>query len=633
MTRSEDSLRGRTFLADDLFRLVCDGLGDAISVQDRDFTVLYQNPAHRRLMGAHEGERCYAAYQRRDRVCPGCHLALAFADGEVHTKEQCVRREEGTTYVEITASPIKDASGAVIAGIEAVRNITPRKRAEEQLRITHHAVESAMSAIAIADLQGVLTYVNPAFLALWGYAAPAEACGRSALDFWRDRERAAEVIGELRARGSCSGELVGTRKDGTPFDVELNANIVRDEAGKPLYLFASFVDRTEHKRLEQERLRAQKLESLGVLAGGIAHDFNNLLTGILGSIDVLKLRTAPDTGAQRLLGDAEKAALRARNLTLQLLTFARGGAPVKKEIHLDGMIEEAVGFALRGSGVKAAFDLPPDLLHVDADEDQLHQVVNNVVLNAVQSMPGGGLLQVAGRNVTLARGEVPPLPPGRYVELSFRDTGAGIPARHLARIFDPYFTTKERGSGLGLATVYSVVKAHGGHVAVESAEGAGTTMRLYLPAVERQRAAREEAAARPAGGRGRVLLMDDEDLILRVAGEMARVLGYDVTTARDGAEALERCRAAVQEGRPFDAAILDLTVPGGMGGKEAGRLLRERHPRTAVIVSSGYSQDAVLADHRAHGFAAALRKPFQLVELDLALREAMRPVAEDAPAS
>ncbi|MBX3751861.1 MAG: response regulator, partial [Opitutaceae bacterium] len=384
-------------------------------------------------------------------------------------------------------------------------------------------------------------------------------------------------------------------------------------------------DVTEHARLESDLRRASNLESIGILAGGIAHDFNNILAIIMGNLTLALLdEQVKASGGKRWLLEAERGAARARDLTQQLLTFAKGGEPVRTNVQLPELVREAAEFALHGSSARCEFAIPEGLPTADVDKAQIGQVVQNLVLNAVQAMPAGGVIRIAMGNVTLAEDEHPPLAAGDYLRLSIADTGRGIHPDHLPRIFEPYFTTKSAGVGLGLATVYSIVRKHRGHIMVESELDAGTTFHLWLPA-----AAEAEAPRRPNPApfaeamQGRVLFMDDEEPIRLMAAVLLGRLGLDPTIAEDGAEAVRQFRQAHGEGRPFDAVVMDLTVPGGVGGLEALREMQTIDPDVRAIVSSGYSSDPVLANFRAHGFRGMVAKPYRITALAAALRAVM----------
>ncbi len=366
-------------------------------------------------------------------------------------------------------------------------------------------------------------------------------------------------------------------------------------------------------RLDAALVRASKLESLGLLAGGIAHDFNNLLTVIMGNLSLVRLLQRLDAESTRCLLESERAAQRARDLTQQLLTFAKGGAPVREAVLLADVVREAAEFGLHGSKVRCDFTIPPGLWAADVDKGQIVQVVHNIVINAIQAMPEGGVLHLKLANDEVGPGAISALATGRYVKLTITDTGTGIQPDNLPRIFEPYFTTKKQGSGLGLATVYSIIKKHEGHVEVASTLGQGTTFSIWLPAATSPAAL--SAAAPLQTQTGRVLVMDDEAPIRQMTGMLLKLQGFEVTAVADGAEAVREYRAALESGNPYELVILDLTVPGGMGGSEAMKQLRQMDPGVCAIVSSGYSSDPVMASFREYGFRGIMVKPYEVEDL------------------
>jgi len=428
-----------------------------------------------------------------------------------------------------------------------------------------------------------------------------------------------ERIEHLKKAGTAIFESAHLKKDGSVLPIEQNCSIIEYDTQTAILCVAR--DISERKRLDEERLRTQKLESLGVLAGGIAHDFNNLLTGILGNLSLAKA-DLPETGpvAERL-AETEKATLRAKNLTQQLLTFAKGGAPIKTEASLAELIQDAAGFAVRGTKAVCEYDCAEDLWLAEVDTGQLSQVLQNLVINAVHAMPEGGAIRLAARNLTVNPGELP-LTPGKYVLITIRDHGIGIPPEHLAKIFDPYFTTKQSGSGLGLAVVHSIIANHAGQITVDSELGKGTVFSIYLPSVGKRPLAEKpaEKPARLSKGQGKILVMDDEELIRNVSTAMLKQLGYEAHAANDGKEAITLYLQAKKDGQPFDVVIMDLTVPGGMGGKEAIAHLRQLDPKIKAVVSSGYANDPIMANFSEYGFCGVAPKPFSLQDLSKLLQ-------------
>jgi signal transduction histidine kinase/CheY-like chemotaxis protein len=397
--------------------------------------------------------------------------------------------------------------------------------------------------------------------------------------------------------------------------VEARAFPIFDDSGEVVMVAESVRDITEHRRMEEELRKAQKLESLGVLAGGIAHDFNNLLTGILGNVSLARLSAESESDAAKRLDEAEKAVYRARDLTQQLMTFSKGGTPVKKTASIEHIVKDSADFILRGSNVRCEFDSPQEIWPVDVDEGQMNQVINNLIINADQSMEQGGIIEVRFENVALAPQNQMALKEGRYVKISIIDHGHGIPDETIHRIFDPYYTTKEKGNGLGLATVYSIIKHHDGYVGVDSRLNTGSTFYFYLPASRNGLPHAGEDEENPLPGAGKILVMDDEEVIRVVAARMLKHLGYNVETCRDGNEAIDLYRAAMGSNEPFSAVIMDLTIPGGMGGKETIQELIKLDSAVIGIVSSGYSHDAILSSFREYGFSGMVKKPYSLGEL------------------
>ncbi len=495
---------------------------------------------------------------------------------------------------------------------------------EERFR---NLVETSQDLIFRCDTEGRFTYLNSAWEEALGYKAE-EMLGKKFNQFKspetieRDKEKFAETLDGDSTRGY---ETIYLAKSGRQVHLRINSMLIRDREGQVIGTQGTAYDITERKLLEDERTKAAKLESIGILAGGIAHDFNNILTAIVGNISLAKMiSTDESSGSGELLAEAEKSAMRAKDLTQQLLTFSKGGEPVKKSFRIEDLLTSTVRFTLRGSNVKCVFNLSDQPSIVKADEGQIGQVINNLVINADQAMSDGGLITISTEPISAASDNSLTLPAGKYVKITVKDQGHGIPEDQVTKIFDPYFTTKTQGSGLGLATSYSIIKRHGGKISVESEAGIGTSFHIYLAASsEPVKAGLDSKQATPLA-RGRVLVMDDEHQILTVVAKMLEHIGQEVEVATDGAEVTEFYQKAMNSGRRFDAVILDLTIPGGMGGCETMERLLEIDPNVKGIVSSGYSNDPVLSNYRDYGFSSVASKPYRLHELQSVLRSVMQ---------
>ena len=488
----------------------------------------------------------------------------------------------------------------------------------EELQIFMSLIEHSTDLIGIASLDGKVFYLNQAGQKLTGLDGLEEVRRTSIRDYSMemDSNTLDMMLGSLHKKGTWAGEArIQHFKTGTPIPIEMHSFVIKDEkTGQPIALANISRDISERKKLEAEMARTDKLESIGILAGGIAHDFNNLLTAIFGNITLAKMYANRQSEVYKRLEESEKAAQRARDLTSQLLTFSKGGTPVKKTISLKELVKESASFVLRGSNVKCEFSFPGDLWPVEADEGQMSQVLNNLIINGAHAMSDGGTLQVYCGNVIVDQSDLP-LAKGKYSLISIMDHGTGIPKEHLSRIFDPYFTTKKKGSGLGLSTSYSIVRSHGGHLMVESDLGIGTTFKIYLPASDEGKRLSCAEEERFVTGKGRVLVMDDEEAVREVAQGMLETLGYSVTLAKDGTEAIEIYKVAMASGVPFDSVLMDLTIPGAMGGQEAIKRLQEIDPNVKAIVCSGYSNDTIMANYKRFGFRAVVPKPYSLKQL------------------
>lgn len=544
-------------------------------------------------------------------------------------------RADGTPFdVEITLSRLELGGKICLQAI--VRDISKRKMAEEALKESERLLSTLMGNLpgmayrCRNDRNWTMEYVSEGAGLLTGYE-PADFIGNAKIAFndlihpddqgpvWTAVQHA---VG-LKKKFTLSYRIC--RADGQERHMWEQGQGVFSEQGDLIALEGFITDVTDRHLLEEERLKTQKLEAIGTLAGGIAHDFNNLLQGIFGYISLAKMTIPEKEQSHAMLEQAEQALHMSVNLTTQLLTFSKGGKPVKTKVHLRPLIENSVRFALSGSRVDYSISSDDDLWAAEVDKGQFGQVIQNIVLNADQAMPDGGTIAITARNVRAPNKGLPHhLTPGKYVEISIGDTGIGIPSKYLQKIFDPYFTTKEKGSGLGLATSYSIVKNHGGLIDAVSGPGTGTTLFIYLPAVEAEKEIDKDFAVSAVVRNGKILIMDDEELVRDIAGALIISLGHEAEVAADGESAVSKYQAARESGTPFDIVILDLTIRGGMGGRETIERLRAIDPGVRAIVSSGYSDNDVIADYQKHGFMACLTKPYNVDNLKKTLNTLLR---------
>lgn len=482
-------------------------------------------------------------------------------------------------------------------------------------------LRSIADGVITTDTQGQITLFNQVAEQICGLPR-AEAVGRLLSSVLTISDEHRQVVLDLstlvdrdtRAGGwSFRGWL--TPRVGPQRLVSIGVNPNLDQMARQIGSVLILRDITEERRREEEQFKIEKLESLGILAGGIAHDFNNILTSIIANLSLSVAQIDPTHPSYRGLRSAETAALRARSLTQQLLTFSKGGAPIKKAISLGDLVVEAASFATPGANVRCEFNIPKNVRAVEVDSGQISQVLTNLVINATQAMPIGGVVKLAVQNFDLRAGDPLPLAPGPYVTVSVADDGPGIPPHLQAKVFDPYFTTKSNGSGLGLTSAYSIVKRHSGHLDFESSAGRGCVFRVILPALEQPYRQRHSQPPTQRSASGRVLLMDDDSAIIEVMTQTLETAGFDVRSTTDGRTAIVRYYSAMNSSTPFDVVIMDLTIPGGMGGRETLEKLRAIDPNVVAIVSSGYSNDPVMAEHQRYGFAGVLAKPYKPNEL------------------
>ncbi len=526
--------------------------------------------------------------------------------------------------------------------IFSAQDITERKRDQvalkEREQLFYSVLNNTDNALVALDKDRRLIFYNNEYAKMWDLDP----------DFLQKRPTIEEIIRKVAEKGLYPQDIVEeiierrlvlleSHPDKRIIEIpRADGRIIEGYAANMpdnAYIL-TFRDITDRKRMEEELQRTEKLEALGVLAGGIAHDFNNILAGILGNISLAKMEFEAGISNPKRLDGTEKAALRARDLIRQLLTFSRGGAPITKVASIAEVVKESAQFVLHGSNVRFSFWAAPGVWPVEIDEGQISQVINNVMINANQAMPDGGVIEARLENV-LASEEIPHLPwkQGNYVKISIKDQGEGIPPTVLTKIFDPFFSTKQTGSGLGLSTAYSIIQKHEGFITVDSEPGEGSVFHVYLPASAKPpKTPKKERNDHHKIG-GRILLMDDDPTVLEVAKGMLETIGFEVTMCFDGREALERYEESMNNGTKFDLVIMDLTIPGGMGGKDAIRSLRDMDPDVRALVSSGYSNDSVMSNPRRHGFDGTIAKPYTMDQLRREIAKVIGPAAESrAPA-
>ena len=552
-----------------------------------------------------------AAEQIRRRFHIPVVYLTAYAD------EKTLQRAKMTEPFGYILKPFEEKELYITIEMALYKHEMERRLKESQQWLTT-TLKSIGDAVIATDINGCVIFMNPIAESLTGWKQK-EASGKHLKKIFNIiNEKTGKQVDDPVTRVLREGIVVGLAnhtllisKDGTRRSIDDSGAPIKDENGKIIGVVLVFRDVSEKRRIEQELMKADKLNSLGILAGGIAHDFNNILTAILGNIILAKEFTRPGEKIYERLIEAEKASLRAKDLAQQLLTFSSGGAPIKKTMFISELLKESALFALSGSNVQCEFSISNNLWAVEIDEGQINQAINNLIINAIQSMPEGGRIKLTAENVTVSEGEKK----GRYVKISIVDQGIGIPKEHLPKIFEPYFTTKQKGSGLGLAIVYSIIKKHDGYIEVETELGVGTTFKVYLPASLKNVFMRKGLKEKIQTGKGKILVMDDEELVRKVVGEMLVFLGYEVEFAKEGIEAIELYKKAKAQGQPFDAIIMDLTIPIGMGGKETINKLLEIDPTVKAIVSSGYSTDPVMTEFTKYGFKGFIIKPFKIKEL------------------
>lgn len=620
-------------------RITLNSIGDAVIATDNAGCITHLNPVAEDMTGWSQQEakghpllevfHIINAQTREPAFNPVAHVLATGATVGLANHTVLIAKDGSEFQIADSAAPIRNVDGSTAGVVLVFRDVTEEYRLRDEMEQMHALLQAVVeqSHIPMAVItapEGEIFLVNQACLDFLGEPErdyTGETISSAAfpwkfltVDGLQLSIEELPIVRALHGEATQGLELMLEDGMGQVRHTTVEGIPIRNSLGEVVAGLAVFPDTTERKLAEEERRKLQKLESIGTLAGGIAHDFNNILMGVFGGIELAKMSLPKDHASYKYIETAHQALARATHLTKQLLTFAKGGDPLFETFRLHRVIRDAVELNLSGSNVKAEESLPEDLWPIRADRGQISHVLANLIINAKQAMPDGGRLFISGENLTASIAEQGVVP-GSYVKITLRDEGIGIPEKFLARIFDPYFSTKQSGSGLGLAIVHSVITKHHGHIRVESGTEAGTSFILYLPA-ESNASTPEEAwytqVVTGSSAKGRVLIMDDDPMVREVAGEMLGLLGYDSVSVSDGREALEAYRTARKESNPFTCVIMDLTIPGQMGGKEAIGLLLEEDPTARVIVASGYSTDPIMSDYQTYGFKGRLPKPFQL---------------------
>jgi PAS domain S-box-containing protein len=629
--RTEDEL----IRSEQRFRAFVENANDIVFSLTPTGEFSYVSPNWKAAFGYELGEtigKPFTPFVHPDDV-QGCidFMQLVFTSGQKQSDvEYRVRCKNGTyLWYRANASLIQDPAGGGPTLIGIGRDITGLKASEETLRQSEErfaaAFHASPDAISLSRLgNGKYLDINEGFTELTGYP-PEEVIGKSAieLNIWDSHLDRVRLLLDLRENGTITGRhFQFRRKDGSTRTGQMAARII--EINSEPYLLAITRDITLHEQMQKELIKAQKLDSISILAGGIAHNFNNVLTGVIGYISYAKKHLGEPDKLLTTLEAAEKSSYRAAGIARQLLTFSQSSTPVKKPVSIDTLVQESVELFLSGSSVTGSVDCDTHQI-LSVDSQQISQAFNNIVLNALQAMPDGGMLTVTAHNVSLDRNNRFNLPAGSYTRIIFTDTGCGIAEDDLPKVYDPYFTTRDSGTGLGLSTTHTIVSKHGGHIDITSEIGTGTTVSILLPTtVKDQTETRSAAEQTKIETGGLILIMDDEEMIRQVTKEVLDSAGFEVVTCSRGEEATTLYKEFADSGKPFSLAILDLSVPNGMGGAETARSILNLDPQAQIIVASGYSHDAAISDFRAFGFCGAIAKPYSSVDLVAAVHNALK---------
>ncbi|MBP7562179.1 MAG: PAS domain S-box protein [Candidatus Cloacimonetes bacterium] len=624
----EENLRKRDSDIQAIFDATAYGIFIIDVEDDGDFSISNMNKADEEITGVKAEE--VRGKKFRD------FFPLDVANQITANYRKCIEQNQTISYEEevnlpalgikfalTTLVPVKDKSGKIIRIVGSTLDITSRKKIEtnlydekERLAVT---LKSIGDGVISTDTKGRVLIINKSAEVMTGWSQ-SEAEGKQITDIFhiinqKTKKNCVNPVEKVIKTGQIvelANDTMLISKNGTEMIITDSAAPIKNSDNETVGVVLVFRDVTEKHNIQETVQRTSKLESLAVLAGGIAHDFNNLLGGIYGSLELSNLKSK-ENKRHEYIENAINTINRARSLTQQLLTFSKGGNPVKKVSHLFPFIENTTRFALSGSNVTAQFLIEDNLWLVNYDENQIGQVIENIVINAQQAMPVGGSIEISAKNEVISNTH-PMLKSGQYVKISVKDSGIGIPGELISKIFDPFFTTKSKGHGLGLATSYSIIYKHNGTIEVESLLGLGTTFHIFLPAsLDTVLSDETQEAQTEFSDTGLILVMDDEEIIQNTVKEMLTYFGYEVVCLDNGSKAVDYVLNNTEN--KLKAMIFDLTIPGGMGGKEATEIIRKNNIQVPIIVASGYSDDPIMANPQKYGFTASISKPFSHKEL------------------
>jgi PAS domain S-box-containing protein len=599
-------------------------LPHGVYIVSKTFDIEFVNEVIEKEFGDIDDKKCYEYFHGRTSSCPWCKNREVFSGQNVRWEWYS---EKNDKYYDLFDIPITNPDGTV-SKLEIFIDITKLRKAEqlaskerEQLKVTLYSIGDG---VITTDVNGNILLINKVAEQLTG-STQKSAEGKPIQEIFniinektgKPCENPVEKVLTTEKIVKLANNTALISRNGKKYSIEDSGAPIFDSENKIIGTVLVFQNATEKKQIEKELFKSKRIESLGILAGGIAHDFNNILTGIMGNIELAKMCMDSPDEVHSLLDDAKKASLRAKDLTQQLLTFSKGGEPVKQRASIGEIIMESANFILHGSSVVCNCNIPVDLWKVDVDTGQIGQVVQNLLLNSLHAMCEGGVIEISCENISSLKDEKLFLHDNKYIKITISDTGSGISEKDLEKIFDPYFSTKKTGNGLGLAICYSIIKKHDGTITVKSKIKKGTVFTIYLPAtfeIDDTILQSCESVVK-VECKVRVLLMDDDMIIYKVAKKFFEYLGYDMLFVENGYEAIELYKKYFENNETIDIVIMDLTIPGSMGGKEAVWKILGIDQDAKVIVSSGYSNDSVMTNYEEHGFKAAIEKPFQLEKL------------------